>query len=53
VAFDRQSSFCLTGTQDTILYDAQDWKGVHRAIANLRQDLKSVTGRNGLLREML
>lgn len=46
VTFECQtSSICLTGTQDTIFYDAQDWKGVHRAITNLRQDLKNVTGK--------
>lgn len=35
---------CLTGTTDTIVYDSQDWKGVQMAVANLRTDLKTVTG---------
>ena len=34
----------LTGKADTITYDPQDWKGVHIAVRNLRQDLKAVTG---------
>lgn len=35
----------LTGKTDTITYDPNDWKGVHIAVGNLRQDLKAVTGR--------
>ena len=34
----------LTGTNDTIVYDSNDWKGVQIAVANLRKDLKDVTG---------
>lgn len=34
----------LTGTNDTIVYDYGDWEGVKIAIANLKQDLTSVTG---------
>lgn len=46
VVFERQSSsVCLTGTQDTIVYDAQEWEGVKMAVMNLRQDLKNVTGK--------
>ncbi len=35
----------LTNTNDTVTYAPQDWKGVRIAVANLRQDLKAVTGR--------
>jgi len=34
----------LTQSSDTIIYDAQDWKGVKIAVANLRTDLRKVTG---------
>ena len=34
----------LTGQTDTITYDPHDWKGVHIAVHNLRQDIKAVTG---------
>ena len=34
----------LTGTSDTITYDASDWKGVRIAVENLRNDFKAVTG---------
>lgn len=34
----------LTQQKDTIVYDARDWKGVHIAVRNLRQDLEKVTG---------
>ncbi len=34
----------LTGKADTITYDPNDWKGVHIAVRNLRQDLNAVTG---------
>ena len=34
----------LTQQKDTIVYDAKDWKGVHIAVRNLRQDLEKVTG---------
>ena len=46
VSFSRSdaSQLCLTGTNDTILYDANDWEGVKIAVCNLRQDLKAVTG---------
>ena len=39
-----ESQLCLTGTSDTILYDANDWEGVKIAVRNLRNDLKAVTG---------
>lgn len=46
VAFERQpSSICITSSSDTIVYDAQDWTGVRMAVASLRHDLQSVTGR--------
>lgn len=46
VVFERQeAAICLTDSRDTIVYDAQDWTGVKMAVASLRQDLKSVTGR--------
>ncbi len=38
------SQLRLTGTADTILYDANDWEGVKIAVRNLRNDLKAVTG---------
>lgn len=38
------SSLLLTGTQDTVRYDAGDWTGVKMAVANLRNDLEAVTG---------
>lgn len=34
----------LTGSSDTIVYDKAEWTGVMKAINNLRQDLKAVTG---------
>lgn len=34
----------LTGTNDTVTYDINDWKGVLMAVTNLRKDLKEVTG---------
>lgn len=34
----------LTGRNDTIIYDPEDWKGVQIAVNNLRQDLNAVTG---------
>ena len=34
----------LTQRTDTITYDPADWEGVRIAIANLKQDLKAVTG---------
>lgn len=37
-------SMRLTGSNDTIVYDSNDWKGVQIAVANLRKDLKDVTG---------
>lgn len=38
-------AFCLTGQKGAIVYDQNDWKGVHIAIANLKKDLEKVTGR--------
>jgi len=38
------SQLCLTGTTDTIHYDANDWEGVKIAVRNLRNDLRAVTG---------
>lgn len=37
-------SLCLTGTNDTIAYDPDDWEGVRMAVTNLREDLRAVTG---------
>ena len=34
----------LTGTDDTIRYAPDEWKGVKIAVSNLRSDLRSVTG---------
>lgn len=34
----------LTGTDDTIRYAPDEWKGVKIAVSNLRNDLRSVTG---------
>ena len=34
----------LTGTKDSIRYSSSDWKGVKMAVANLRNDLRQVTG---------
>ena len=47
VTFSRTdaSQLCLTGSQDTIVYDAADWEGVKIAVRSLRQDLLAVTGR--------
>lgn len=47
VKFDKASAdnaLLLTGTKDTIRYSPSDWKGVKMAVANLRHDLRSVTG---------
>lgn len=47
VKFDKDSAenaLLLTGTKDTIRYSPSDWKGVKMAVANLRHDLRSVTG---------
>ena len=47
VKFDMASAdnaLLLTGTKDTIRYSPSDWKGVKMAVANLRHDLRSVTG---------
>lgn len=47
VKFDKASAgkaLLLTGTKDTIRYSPSDWKGVRMAVANLRHDLRSVTG---------
>lgn len=47
VKFDKASAenaLLLTGTKDTICYSPSDWKGVKMAVANLRHDLRSVTG---------
>ena len=46
VSFDKQSPYamCLTGTNDTVVYHADDWKGVRLAVENLRKDLTKVTG---------
>ena len=38
-------AFCLTDQKGTIVYDQNDWKGVHLAIDNLKKDLEKVTGR--------
>lgn len=34
----------LSGSQDTIVYDKDEWKGVVMAVRNLREDLRAVTG---------
>ena len=46
VTFSKEnaSQLCLTGSKDTILYDAADWEGVKIAVRNLRTDMKAVTG---------
>lgn len=47
VKFDKvsaENALLLTGTKDTICYSPSDWKGVKMAVANLRHDLRSVTG---------
>lgn len=47
VKFDKASAdnaLLLTGMKDTIRYSPSDWKGVKMAVANLRHDLRSVTG---------
>lgn len=46
VTFSRENAnqLCLTGSKDTILYDAADWEGVKIAVRSLRADLKAVTG---------
>ena len=47
VKFDKalaENALLLTGTKDTIRYSPSDWKGVKMAVANLRHDLRSVTG---------
>ena len=38
-------AFCLTDQKGTIVYDQNDWKGVHLAIENLKKDLEKVTGK--------
>ena len=38
-------ALCLTAQKGKIVYDQQDWKGVHLAIDNLKKDLEKVTGR--------
>ena len=47
VTFQQQggTQLCLTGTNDTILYDPAEWEGVKIAVKNLRNDLTAVTGR--------
>ena len=47
VTFQQQggTQLCLTGTNDTILYDPSEWEGVKIAVKNLRNDLTAVTGR--------
>lgn len=42
---DKPSYMRLSGSRDTIVYDAGDWEGVKIAVNNLRKDLKAVTGR--------
>lgn len=46
IKFDTSVSnaFLLTGTKDTIRYSQADWTGVKMAVANLRNDLRQVTG---------
>lgn len=46
VSFSDGASFLrLSGRPDTVVYDPADWEGVRMAVANLRNDLKAVTGR--------
>ena len=42
----QENAVCLTNQQGDILCDANDWKGVHIAVTNLKEDLKKVTGRS-------
>ena len=35
-------AMCLTAQKGDIVYDQQDWKGVHIAIDNLKKDLEKV-----------
>ena len=39
------NALCLTDQKGAIVYDQNDWKGVHIAIDNLKKDLSKVTGR--------
>ena len=41
----QDGAFCLTEQKGAIVYDQNDWKGVHIAIDNLKKDLEKVTGR--------
>ena len=40
----QQDALLLTGSNDTIRYSQNDWKGVKMAVENLRNDLRAVTG---------
>ena len=40
----QQNALLLTGSNDTIRYSQNDWKGVKMAVENLRNDLRAVTG---------
>ena len=42
----QENAVCLTNQQGDIQCDANDWKGVHIAVTNLKEDLKKVTGRS-------
>ena len=46
VAFSSSTNtVCLTDMRGNIVYDQKDWKGVHIAVDNLKEDLLKVTGR--------
>lgn len=40
----QQDALLLTGSNDTIRYAHNEWKGVMMAVENLRNDLRAVTG---------
>lgn len=40
----QQDALLLTGSNDTIRYGRNEWKGVMMAVENLRNDLRAVTG---------
>ena len=40
------NSVCLTDMKGEIVCDKKDWKGVHIAVDNLKEDLRKVTGRD-------
>ena len=49
VTFSQQpNTVCLTGMKGEITYDKKDWKGVHIAIDNLKEDLQKVIGRSNV-----